>query len=220
MLPVCAGCAIHARRAFACQLALTHLHTAVANNALGNIATRLEVQQMHAPAWWRVPALGISRQAQPGAGAFAHAAHAPEIFSWAAGHGQSMNGQRGGSEPRAPAPCAATAGTSLLPLQALTPPAVLPEAHKTCNLCAGVFPVSTFPFSGDRVKPYCATCTPLVRTHHSCERVAVSEYWFAKLQCVYRQPCMRCKRMRPSNQCIAVHRFLSLCRCAAAFRPA
>ena len=35
--------------------------------------------------------------------------------------------------------------------------------HKTCNLCAGTFPLFMFPSSGDRVKPYCATCTPLVR---------------------------------------------------------
>ena len=38
-----------------------------------------------------------------------------------------------------------------------------PDDLKQCNLCAGVFPVSSFPASGDRIKPYCNTCTPFVR---------------------------------------------------------
>lgn len=37
------------------------------------------------------------------------------------------------------------------------------QDRKVCNFCGDEFPLTSFPSSGDRIKPYCQGCTPWVR---------------------------------------------------------
>ena len=164
LLAVCSQCAMPLRRALALGLTLAGVRAAEAAGALGTIAAEVRIDASEAAiAPVAADAQGASvlhsDALQPGAQIARHATLDPHVSTGMAGGAVSM-----GADAAARQMLVEARGLDARPFGVRRERAEHAlDGRKQCNLCSEGFPLSGFPASGDRIKPYCNTCTPLVR---------------------------------------------------------